>query len=184
MDYKEVYQRAYAHMSEKVIEEDCGLLCNSHCCRNFTEDGEEIGLYLMPYEYESVFKDTPLEERFHFEKHTSKDYYVPPKVKYLYYFHCNKEEGCIRDLRPIQCRSYPFEPHLEGNSLSLVVEKEQIHQCPLLDKIGELRKEFVVGIYLGWKQLMEIPEVKQLIQYDSDIRKRDQNISYVVNDFE
>ncbi|MDF2546083.1 MAG: hypothetical protein K0R93_981 [Anaerosolibacter sp.] len=184
MDYREIYKRVYAYMSEKVIDEDCGLLCNSHCCRNFTEDGEEIGIYLMPFEYESVYKDTPLEDRFRFEKHTSKHYYIPPKVKYLYYFHCNKEDGCIRDLRPIQCRSYPFEPHLDGNRLSLVVEREQIHQCPLLDKMDGLRKEFVEGIYQGWKLMLEVPGVKELIQYDSDIRKKHKNIRYIMGDFE
>ncbi|MFZ5967891.1 MAG: hypothetical protein ACOYVK_12055 [Bacillota bacterium] len=182
MDYKHIYQTAYLHMGERVTEEDCGLLCGSHCCRNRTEDGEEIGIYLMPYEYESVFRGTKLEERFRFEKHSSKVYYIPPKVKFLYYFHCNKEEGCIRDVRPIQCRTYPFEPHLEGKRLQLVVEKQQIHGCPLLDRLEDVREAFVEGVMLGWQALLQIPEVKSLIQYDSEIRKKENNIRLVAKE--
>ncbi|MEW9121821.1 MAG: hypothetical protein AB2421_03840 [Thermotaleaceae bacterium] len=180
MDYKKIYVEAYEYMGEKVLEEDCGFLCNSHCCRNKTETGEYIGIYLMPYEYESVYQGTPLEKRLNVEKHSSKIYYIPPKIKFLYYFHCDKEAGCFREKRPIQCRTYPFEPHIEKGKLSLVVEKEQIHCCPLLGRIKDLRKEFIKGVYKGWETLIQIGEVQSLIEYDSQERQRQKNIQHYI----
>ena len=176
MEYRKIYLEAYQYMGEKVLEDDCGKLCNSHCCRTKTETGEKIGIYLMPYEFESIFQGTELEQRLKAQKHSNKVYYIPPGVKFLYYFHCDKEEGCFRELRPIQCRSYPFEPHLEKGKLSLVVERDQIHQCPLLDRLQDLRKEFVKGIFMGWEALLQIPEVKLLVEYDSEERVRCDNI--------
>ncbi|AOT72203.1 hypothetical protein [Geosporobacter ferrireducens] len=181
MDYQKIYLQAYQYMGEKVLEEDCGKLCNSHCCRNKTEIGEKIGIYLMPHEFESVYQGTELEQRLKVEKHSSKVYYIPPGVKFLYYFHCDKEQGCFRELRPIQCRSYPFEPHLEKGILSMVIEKEQIHQCPLLDRIHDLRDAFVKGVFMGWETLLQIPEVRLLVEYDSKERARCNNILHRFN---
>lgn len=184
MSYDKIYLEAYKYMGEKVLEEDCGLLCNSHCCRNKTETGERIGIYLMPQEFESVYQGTALEQRLKVERHSSKIYYIPPRVKFLYYFHCDKEQGCFRELRPIQCRSYPFEPHLEKGKLTLVIEKEQIHHCPLLDRLQDLRKDFIKGIYKGWEILLQIPEVRLLVEYDSQERIRCSNIlhQYLIDD--
>lgn len=182
MDYQKLFKNAYEYMDQPMIEEDCGKLCDCHCCRNYSDSGEKMGIYLLPFEYESILQDTDFSNEFSFEKHMSEDYYIAPKIKYLYYFYCDQVGGCLRKLRPIQCRTYPFEPHLIGNTLSLVVEKDQIHQCPLLNRREEWREGFIEGIFKGWEILLQIPEIRYLVAYDSEERKKGNNIKMVIKE--
>jgi len=163
-------------MNETVLDGDCGKHCNHHCCRVDYEDGERMGVYLMPYEYEKMMKGSKLGSLIKLEKHTNKDYFISPKVKFLYYMFCDESTGCLRESRPIQCRTYPFEPYIENDELYLIIIEDQIHNCPMLDQMEIWRKEFIKGIYLGWKELIQIPKIKDVIAFDSLEKKMDNNI--------
>lgn len=171
MDYKEIFKTAYKYMDESLIEGNCGDLCGNHCCRNVKENDEDMGIYLLPEEYETVLINTDFVKGIEIEKHTTEEYYISKKVGFLNYMVCGVEKGCIRELRPIQCRTYPFEPYLVGEELFLVIEKEQDHDCPLINQRHLWRDSFVIGIYKGWKELLKIDSIKEHIRYDSEVKK-------------
>jgi hypothetical protein len=59
MNNKEIFTKAYKLMDESIIDGNRGLLCDFHCCRDKDEKGNRLGIYLLPGEYEAVFKDEP-----------------------------------------------------------------------------------------------------------------------------
>lgn len=164
MDIQKIYQKAYQLMDQAIIDSNCGLLCNYHCCRDKDETGRPIGMYLLPLEYEAVQKPYVTD----YEIHSSKEYDIPGKLKKMYYIFCHEDQGCLRHLRPIQCRTYPFEPHLIDGKLHLIIEHGQFHNCPLLNQKDLWRDEFVQGIYKGWLELLKIPMVKYYVEKQSE----------------
>ncbi|MBF4693476.1 hypothetical protein [Fusibacter ferrireducens] len=173
IDYQAIFNRAYQLMNEPIIEGNCGELCGYHCCRRQERTGERLGMYLLPLEFEYMQRGKAVD----YEVHSCQIYDMPPKIKKLYYIFCHESEGCLRDLRPVQCRTYPFEPHLDENGFSLVIEKDQIHACPLLNRIPEWRQAFIEGVYKGWLELMKIPIIKYHILYFSLERNEMENIN-------
>lgn len=172
VDYKEVFEKAYQLMNEPIISGNCGELCGYHCCRPSDEAEEKLGMYLLPLEYEYMQSEVVRD----FEIHTSRLYEMPPKIKKLYYIHCHQDEGCLRDYRPIQCRTYPFEPHLENGVFSLVIEKDQLHACPLLEGFSSWRQEFIDGVYDGWLELIKAPIIRYHVNYYSTERVKAGNV--------
>ncbi|MBN2797070.1 MAG: hypothetical protein JXR88_16785 [Clostridia bacterium] len=175
MELKVLFQKAYDMMDEPIIDGNCGELCNFHCCRSHSEK-ERMGMYLIPHEFKMM-------QNFHvdYEVHTKHLYDMPKGVKRLYYIFCPDDSGCLRQKRPIQCRTYPFEPHYEEDVLTLVVEKEQIHQCPLLNKTEIWRKEFIEGVLRGWQLLCTVDEIKAFVKTYSDIRVEKENVLMKLN---
>ncbi len=182
MNYKEIFLKAYQLMDEPIIDGNCGLLCNFHCCRDLDDDGSRLGVYLWPHEYEAIYKDEAFEiEKVPKEEHG--DLYMPKHLSDMYYFYCNGSMNCPRDLRPLHCRTYPIEAHIESDQLMLVVEKDQIHSCPLLNQQERWREEYINGIYEAWSLLIQIPDIKTLVKYYSDNRIRRRNIQAVIKGF-
>lgn len=171
-DYQAIFKKAYALMDEAIIAGNCGESCGYHCCRRRDDDGKRLGMYLLPLEYEYMQATVATD----YELHSQKHYKMPPKIKKMYYIYCHLESGCLRDHRPIQCRTYPFEPHLENGVFSLVIEKEQIHGCPLITRRSEWRPAFIDGIYNGWLELLKIPIITYHIDYFSKERSAAGNI--------
>ena len=173
MEFKEIFEEAYKMMDEPIIDGNCGELCDYHCCRSHEGENNKLGMYLLPLEYELMQKDSVVD----FEIHSNLIYEMPSKIKKLYYIFCDEANGCLRSMRPIQCRTYPFEPHIENDKLFLIIEKNQIHSCPLLNKKDSWRWEFVIGIYKGWELLIQIPRLKYYIKKISEKRLKNDNIS-------
>lgn len=170
MKIKEIFEQAYLLMDEPVIDGNCGMLCNYHCCRDDGDDGEQMGIYLLPLEYEAMIQGQVFEKRLRITRHSNKLYEMPSKIKNLYFVYCSDSSKCLREYRPVQCRTYPFEPHIENGELYIIVLKDQIHQCPLLKQEDNWRPEFIRGVYEGWKLLISIPIVRYLIESDSKER--------------
>ena len=170
--YKNNFEKAYRLMDQTIIDGNCGELCGYHCCRRNDDHGEHLGMYLLPLEYEYMQCDKADD----YEIHSHKFHDMPPKIKKSYYIYCHEDEGCLREFRPIQCRTYPCEPHIENGEFSLVIEKEQIHTCPLLDMIPQWRQAFTRGIYEGWIELMKVPIIKYNTLYFSKKRIEANNI--------
>jgi len=171
-DYQAIFEKAYHLMDEAVIAGNCGELCGYHCCRRHDTDGKRLGMYLLPLEYEYMQAAVVTD----YELHRQQQYQLPPKIKKAYYIYCHLAEGCLRDHRPIQCRTYPFEPHLENGEFSLVIEKEQLHGCILIEDRSEWRQAFIEGVYQGWLELMKIPSIMYTIDYFSKERIAANNI--------
>jgi len=171
-DYQAIFEEAYHLMDEAIIAGNCGELCGYHCCRRNDADGKRLGMYLLPLEYEYMQCEVVAD----YDLHSHLQYNMPPKIKKYYYIYCHLAEGCLRDHRPIQCRTYPFEPHIENGEFSIVIEKEQIHGCVLIERIPEWRQAFIDGVYNGWLELMKIPIIKYNIEYFSKERIAANNI--------
>lgn len=173
MDYKAIFRQAYELMNEPIIDGNCGELCDYHCCRSNQIDKDRLGIYLLPFEFEAMQDSMDAD----YEVHSSKKYVMPIQIKKLYYIFCDGPQGCMRGLRPIQCRTYPFEPHIDNDVLYLVIEKDQIHNCPLLSRQELWRWEFVKGIYDGWELLLKIPKINHYITELS--KARNEKFNYV-----
>lgn len=162
-------------MDEPIVNGNCGELCGYHCCRSHEAD-ENLGMYLIPYEYEVVQSRLDIE----YEVHSSYTYDLPRPLKRQYYVFCHNNSGCLRKMRPLQCRTYPLEPHLNGDILQLVIEKDQLHACPLIDQQQIWRPEFVKGVYEAWQLLLEEDKIKTYIISLSETRIESDNILVVV----
>ncbi|MCH4890972.1 hypothetical protein EZV73_25565 [Acidaminobacter sp. JC074] len=158
-------------MNEPIIDGNCGIMCGYHCCRSH-EDEASLGMYLLPLEYEAIQKDRGVD----FEVHSSYDYEIHGAKK-LFYIFCNNNSGCLRNYRPVQCRTYPLEPHFEDGQLKMIIEKNQLHTCPLIENKDIWRKEFIKGIYAGWELLLTLEPVSRYIEALSE--KRKDYLSYV-----
>jgi hypothetical protein len=170
--YKEIFENAYKLMNEPIVDGNCGERCGYHCCRHRDANEEKLGMYLLPLEFEYM-QSGHVDD---FEIHNHRVYDMPPKIKKLHYIHCQKTEGCLRNYRPIQCRTYPFEPHLDDGEFSLVIEKDQLHACPLLDNIPEWRQAFIDGVFNGWLELLKIPMIYYYVSHYSKERIIEKNI--------
>lgn len=176
--YEMIFKKAYELMDVDLIEGNCGELCNYHCCRSKYENGESLGIYFLPYEYESMQYGKGLIDDPDVKVHTSKSFELPDGIKKLFYGHCKDSKKCIRDLRPIQCRTFPFVPHIENGKLSIVIEKNQEHNCPLIDNREKWNQNFEFRILKAWQELIEIDKIKILVEFDSKERIVDENILY------
>ncbi len=177
MSYKEIYEKAYEYMSENVIDGNCGDLCKCHCCRPPGSGEEDMGIYFLPFEYEEMQELNQTIDHTKTEVHTSEEYEFTETVPFLFYGFCNGVDNCNRDLRPIQCRSYPLAPYIEDNMLYLIIDEQQEHDCPLIKDFNSWRLTFIQGIYKGWEELLKIDQVKALIEADSIERKENTSIS-------
>ncbi len=176
-DYQAIFEKAYQLMDEPIIAGNCGECCGYHCCRRIDADGKRLGMYLLPLEYEYMQAEVVTD----YELHRHLQYDIPPKIKKAYYIYCHLAEGCLRDYRPIQCRTYPFEPHLENGEFAILIEKAQIHSCVLIERMPEWRQAFIDGVYQGWLELLKIPIIKYHIDYFSKERIALSMDDYFVN---
>ena len=159
MNRLRLYKRAYRLLEEPIYSGgDCGTFCGKKCCVG--EKG--WGIYLLPGEDVLV-----LSNMFRIEKHRRRIYIVPDSVQYLYFAYCNQScahsEG-MRDRRPLQCRTYPLMPYLTENG-HLLFLKNPIGDCPF--PMEMLNPQFIKRCFMAWKLLLRIPEVKELLKYDS-----------------
>lgn len=165
-EIREIYLHAYELMNVTLIDGDCGKYCNYNCCRDNNE-GDKMGIYLYPFEYEAVLKEHIEKNELTFEYHHFEDYYMASHLDGQYFLYCGHDSGCLRALRPIQCRTYPLEPHIVKGELKLVIEKSQVHDCPFLMKENQWNPDFVKRIYEGWSELIKIDEVRKLVIHDT-----------------
>lgn len=170
-DIQEIFRIAYEKMNEPIIEGNCGELCGFHCCRSHESD-EALGMYLLPLEFEAVQKNLNVP----YEVHSSKTYDLKG-VKKQYYIFCHNDSGCLRNHRPIQCRTYPLVPHLENENLHLVIDNEQLHDCPLIHKRELWREAYIKGVYEGWQLLLTLKPIKKYIRAQS--KEREHYISII-----
>lgn len=176
---KAIYKKAYDYMDVTLIDGNCGEYCNYNCCRDENE-GNKMGIYLYPFEYETMLEDYVLDNDLMYEYHSHEDYFMAAHLEGQYFLYCGFDKGCLRDLRPIQCRTYPLEPHITKGELKLVIEKNQIHDCPFVLKEDKWHPDFIEGIYKGWQELIKIDEVRKLVIHDSRNRVNSFQVQKIV----
>ena len=166
MNIEEIYEK----LDEvSPLDCDCGRLCESLCCTYNSDDysNEDLTIYLLPGE-----------EKFHKKedliKVEAKELGYPFSWKNgVYLFRCLTPPKCKREIRPIQCRSYPLIPHISKNGEFHLIfdESEYPYECPLIHENLKLNEDFIKVTCECWKELLENKLIRDLIEMDS--RKKD-----------
>lgn len=186
---KEEYEAIY-HLWDEVspITGDCGLLCGAACCTGGGEDGasdgkceneaavaaddgEELGIYLLPGE-EQLF--TKKEKWLAWHKDRAGDYDFPESWRgSVWFVRCVDPPRCPRELRPIQCRTFPLLPHLDpSDELSLVYNDVDLpYTCPLIRDRTPLNGDFYEATLEAWRRLIKDPLIYDLVKMDSRERQ-------------
>jgi hypothetical protein len=166
---REVYLKIYKLLDPSPLEIDCGALCGSICCLGQHDD---MGIYLLPGE-EKVFGEED-KSWLKWEIHDPKDYEFPYSwTKPVYYATCTKP--CIREKRPIQCRTFPLAPHLTRDQRLIFIWEtlDLPYLCPLIENKSSLNTAFVEGLEKGWQWLLKNKLIRDLIEFDSKLRLKE-----------
>ena len=170
-DYLKIYE-----MTDDVftLDFDCGSLCNNICCtiEQEAKDGEylEMVLYLLPGEEELFFEN----EWFELYYETTDEYEYPDSWNgKVYFVKCSNPPHCMRNERPIQCRSFPVSPHLDGeNNLHLIYDEDDFnYNCPIISEKMKLSDDFIENILKMWARLIEDDLIFDLIKMESEERE-------------
>ena len=154
MDIAEIYRNAYRKFSKVTpIAADCGKLCRSRCCRG----DSEAGMILFPGEEEISSAQSFLQVK----KAEMRGIEIGFAV-------CSGR--CIRALRPLSCRIFPYAPKLENGVVSVRTDPRAKRICPLLDASAEeyIQQGFLDTIVEVFELLREIPGMDEfLVEYNT-----------------
>lgn len=158
------------------IDGDCGRLCGAACCtcEDSVNDGsgDELGIYLYPGE-EKIHSRK--EDWLDWTVEDAEDYDFPDSwIGKIYFVKCKTPPICPRNMRPLQCRTYPLAPYLsEDGVLELVYNDEELpYSCPLIDDAIPLNDDFVKATLTVWTHLVRDPYIRDLVEADSRLRDR------------
>lgn len=162
-----VYEQVYSILDRHSLADfDCGDLCGKLCCCYLAAGDDESGVELLPGEEDNF----PLEAEWHKPRFLSQSLYeYPPDWigrSGLFQIKCLK--ACPREKRPVNCRLFPFQLYREGDGyyLALIGAGCQ-YICALIEKPELINQKFVESVKEAAALLLEIPEVRQLVDWDS-----------------
>lgn len=149
----EALLRAYTFLENVTpLRYDCGTLCGSLCCKNNAENGETLGMWLLPFEKELL---TALDEdgdRKHYTFEKAKDGTETVSC----------DGCCSRAFRPFACRIYPFYAHIGKKAdgrMKITIKRDPRARlsCPIAMKTSYLRPtvEFVTAAKAAIRELMK-----------------------------
>ena len=178
---KKTYQAIYRLLNRvSPIQGDCGVLCGCACCDFERLQGKakdaQFGMYLLPGE-DKVF--TRKEDWLSWSADTVEKYDFPASwTGQVYFVVCKTPPHCVRELRPIQCRTFPLAPHIDKEgAFHLVWNTEPLpYQCPLVAARAPLQDRFIRATYTVWKRLITDPMIYDFVVLDSQYRGQDVDI--------
>lgn len=144
---------------------DCGQLCGTVCCLSESDD---MGIYLLPGE-EAVFEDG--RDWLEWSTQNAEECGFPESWEGpVFFIKCKTPPYCVRDKRPIQCRTFPLMPYLteDGELQMLYNDNELPYLCPLIEEEIPLNDSFVKATHTAWKHLLRNPGIYDLIWADSE----------------
>lgn len=150
-------KKAYSILNETTpLKFDCGSLCNSLCCTDFSETDEGLGMWLLPGEKEILQKYNT----YTFHKSSDGTETVV----------CNG--SCNRNVRPYACRIYPYYPSLKytenGNvEIKIKIDPRARLTCPIASYRSKYRANiyFLSRLKCSARILLNSPEIaKELIE--------------------
>ncbi len=177
---KSTYEAIYRFLDKvSPVPYDCGALCGAACCgtEGSGQMGEvpEMGIYLLPGE-EQVHDRS--EGWLSWYEEDAGDYDFPDSWDgTIAFVKCKTPPVCPREKRPIQCRTFPLEPHFtkDGELVMIRCDWELPYSCPLIDGEAELSPEFIRATGTVWKHLVRDPLIRDLVLFDSE-KRRDQGL--------
>ena len=169
---KEIIEKIYGKLNQvNPLDFDCGRLCNEICCVYDNKDysNEDLEIYLLPGE-ELIIKE---DENFELDYADAKELKYPFSWDKVHILKCRNPPKCNRNLRPIQCRTFPLIPHIsKNNELHLIFDESEFpYQCPIIQDNIVLNDEFLKETFDAWQILLENKLIYDLVSMDS--RKRD-----------
>lgn len=170
---KEVIKKIHQRLNHvSPLDYNCGKLCGEICCIYDDEDysNDDLLIYLLPGE-EDLYRKSETFELKHFD---IKEINYPYSWKDgVYTVKCLNPPKCERQIRPIQCRTFPLIPHIDRNNhFYLIYDDSQYpYRCPLIEENIELNKEFINETYKAWRLLLKNRLIYDLVDMDS--RKRE-----------
>lgn len=194
--------RAVYRFLDKVspIDDDCGKLCGAACCMDggcgsskcdntgnagtdfsdFSEKpDEQMGIYMLPGE-ELIHDMSDGWLTWSIENTDELD--LPESWgEETYFVKCSGPKNCRRNMRPIQCRTFPLTPYIneEGQLEMLYSDMELPYSCPLIDEEIPLNDSFVRATRTAWKHLLRYRPVRDLVERDSE----DMRSAYDTDDY-
>lgn len=180
-EMKESMKRIYQRLDEvSPVDFDCGTLCNEVCCVYDEEDysNDDLVLYLMPGE-ELMYEDSDSFELYQIKSRAAN--YPDSWEDKVFMVKCLTPPRCERNLRPIQCRTFPLIPHLtkEGDFHLVFDESEFPYECPLVHDNIKLNQDFIDVTYDVWMLLIKNPVVYDLVEMDSR-RRNNKRIDFKI----
>ena len=160
-DYREIYRLTG---DTSPLDGDCGLLCGQACCRPEAPQG----IYLLPGEEAMLAGEQDWLVR---EMHDPQEYYFPDSWEEpVHFVRC--QGICPRELRPLQCRTYPAAPHIfpDGRFVLIRETLKTTYRCPILAERLHLRQDWLEALYLAWRRLLNDPLIYDLVLLDSSDR--------------
>jgi len=171
---REQYQRVYELLDAATpVPFDCGQVCGAVCCldQSGISDDEAFGIFLLPGE--EIVHDQS-NAWLEWQKEDCGDYEFPDSwTGTVWFVKCSGPESCRRELRPVQCRTYPLAPYLDENKKLRVIwdDTELPYCCPIIEERAELQEEFVQAVYDAWSILITDPLIRDYVELESSYRR-------------
>jgi hypothetical protein len=150
MNKKILYKKAYRMLENSTpLRFDCGLVCNKKCCSGDNDNG----MHLYPGEEILQQNSGFLSVR--------KEPFGDSDVLFGV---CN--DSCIRKLRPLSCRIFPYAPYIDlSGRLSIIEDPRAKYLCPLLSDEVEIKlnRMFKRDIIRVFRILVRDEEIKGYI---------------------
>ncbi len=167
---KEDFQKVYELFDQATpLSGDCGQRCGAVCCKPgpFFQYSP-LYIYMLPGE--EVLHDKKDSWLRWYSLNTKK--YLFPKSwgKSFWAVRCTGPDNCKRELRPIQCRTFPLMPYLtvEGN-LQLILYNQQLpYECPLITEGTPLDEKFIECVRNAWEILLKDVRIYDYVKTESE----------------
>ncbi|MGI6722241.1 MAG: hypothetical protein ACOX4I_06815 [Anaerovoracaceae bacterium] len=173
---KSTYQAIYRLLNRvSPISSDCGRLCGSACC---IPGDDNMVIYMLPGE-EKLFSRK--EDWLKWDWDQAELYEFPDSWHgRVYTVRCTDPPNCLREMRPLQCRTFPLAPYLnEDGELSLILYPQKTpYVCPLVQGEVPLDPRFVKATYTVWQHLIRDPLIRDLVELDSRAMRHPDHPAY------
>ena len=162
--------RAIYRLLDRVspVPFDCGMICGSACCTAVSD--EDMGIYLLLGEEKIHDRNA---DWLTWNTQSTDEYDFPPswhgKVNWI---RCSDPPHCRREMRPVQCRTFPLAPHItDDGCLCLIYNDDDLpYCCPMIEDETELDPDFIQATLTVWKHLIRDPLIYDLVKMDSEGR--------------
>ena len=149
---------------------DCGTLCGSACCACSREE-KEMGIYLFPGEHLWLQKalenaGEKAQEWLHWTQQDPGELGFPESwTEPVWFLTCKTAPCCPRELRPIQCRTFPLKPVIgENGVLEMIWNDEDLpYHCPIIENNMPIHDDFYKATYTVWTHLMRDRRIFDLV---------------------
>ena len=171
---KEDYQKVYELFDIATpLSCDCGTLCNGVCCKpKKTFLYSSLWIYLLPGE--DCLHDRTDKWLKWYHLNSKKHLFPKSWGKRFWAVRCSGPEKCKRNLRPIQCRTFPLMPYLaaDGEFQLILFNQPLPYECPLVTEGYELEEAFISNVRKAWEILLQDNRIYDYVKADSErIRK-------------